>query len=68
MDINEAALKLKKIEVIEVIESQVDHLQREADGATSSSKPNKDEWAYATDCNEKAQELIRMLNINSLFQ
>lgn len=59
MDINEAALKLVKIEIIR---SQVEHLQREAarnDFADSS---------YSEDCNEKAQALIEMLNVTSLFQ
>lgn len=63
MDINEAALKLAKIEIIK---SQVEHLQNEADSITPTSDP--DELDYATHCNNNAQELIRMLNVNSMFQ
>lgn len=60
MDINEAALKLAKIEIIK---AQVEHLQSQAAACHSL------EWeGYCIDCNEKAQELIRMLNVNSLFQ
>ena len=58
MDINEAALQLAKIQILK---SQVEHLQREA-------KDTQNWEAYATDCNAKAQELIKMLEINSLFQ
>ncbi len=60
MDINEAALKLKKIEVIEM---QIIHLRSEASGCLDRA------WQeYAKDCNEKAQELCRMLELNSFFQ
>lgn len=57
MDINEAALKLAKIEIVK---SQIEHLQKEASENTDVS--------YCVDCNKKAQELIQLLNINSLFQ
>lgn len=57
LDLNEAELKLKKIEIIE---SQIKHLQREASQCGSVE--------YSEACHEKAQELIRMLNLNSLFQ
>lgn len=50
MDLNEAALRLKKIEVIE---SQIEHLNREA-----ALSDNVD---YCTDCHEKAQELCKLL-------
>lgn len=59
MDINEAALKLAKIEIIK---SQIEHLQQQASSGEYSDS------SYAEDCNEKAQELIRLLNVNSLFQ
>lgn len=49
MDINEAALRLKKIEVIE---GQIRHLQNEA---RNGSEP------YAEDCNAKAQQLCQTL-------
>lgn len=57
MDINEAALKLAKIEIIK------DHLK-----FLRLEVMDTDNVTYSTDCNEKAQELIRMLNVNSLFQ
>ena len=57
MDINEAALKLAKIEIVK---TQIAHLQSEAQ--------NSDSVEYCTDCNEKAQELIQILNLNSIFQ
>lgn len=50
MDINEAALRLKKIEVIE---AQIAHLRREAATATDTE--------YCDACNTKAQELCLML-------
>jgi len=53
MDINEAALKLAKIEIIK---SQIEHLQEEAKNGGAT---------YARDCHEKAQELIAMLNANA---
>lgn len=60
MDLNEAALKLAKIEIVK---KQIEHLSSEAANCTDT------DWQpYAKDCNEKAQELIRMLNLNSLFQ
>ena len=59
MDLNEAALKLAKIEIVK---SQIEHLQQQAAAGEYADS------SYAEDCNEKAQELIRMLNINSLFQ
>lgn len=46
MDINEAALELKKLEIIE---SQITHLQREAEAGLVE---------YASECNKLAQELI----------
>lgn len=53
MDINEAALRLKKIEVIQ---DQIKHLQSEASNAISI------EWEdYAKDCNDKAQALCESL-------
>lgn len=59
MDLNEAALKLAKIEIVK---SQIEHLQLEVRNCIDNS------WErYAQDCNEKAQELIRLLNINSIF-
>lgn len=58
MDLNEAALKLAKIEIIK---SQIEHLQREA------ALPSVG-FDYAIDCHQKAQELIALLNVNSLFQ
>lgn len=50
MDINEAALRLKKIEVIE---DQIKHLQTEV--------RNSDNVQYCEDCNDKAQELCQTL-------
>lgn len=50
MDINEAALKLKKIEIIE---SQIKHLQEECKDTNNI--------AYAEDCNKKIQELLAQL-------
>lgn len=50
MDINEAALRLKKIEIIE---DQIKHLQAEARAA--------DDIVYSEDCNAKAQELCQTL-------
>jgi len=50
MDINEAALRLKKIEIIE---GQLKHLQREA--------ANGGDYDYAEECNKKAQELCQTL-------
>ena len=56
MDIN--ALKLAKIQIIK---SQVEYLQREA--------KDMQHWEeYATYCDAKAQELIKMLEINSILQ
>lgn len=57
MDINEAALKLAKIEIVK---TQIEHLQKEC--RTSIDIP------YSEDCNAKIQELIHLLNVNSLFQ
>ncbi len=50
MDINEAAIKLKKIEVIQ---NQLAHLQHEAKSSSS--------YDYSDNCNEKAMELIEQL-------
>jgi len=50
MDINEAALRLKKIEVIE---GQIRHLQQEARDCDTTE--------YSDQCNEKAQALCLLL-------
>lgn len=55
MDINEAALRLKKIEVIQ---GQIAHLQYEAKKESSTELPDYD---YCIDCNKKAQELCETL-------
>lgn len=47
MDLNEAAIKIKELEVIQ---SQINHLQSEARKTIDVD--------YATDCNDNAQELL----------
>lgn len=49
MDINEAAIELKKLEIVQ---EQLKHLQDEA-----KNSPTID---YAEDCNARAQELIKL--------
>lgn len=53
MDINTAALRLKEIEIIE---KQILHLQEEAVNSDLSLKG----FEYSKDCNNKAQELIKL--------
>jgi hypothetical protein len=53
MDINIAALELKRIEIIE---DQIRHLRSEAE---------YDDLEYSESCNSKAQELIKMLPVFS---
>ena len=57
MDLNEAALELKRMEIIE---AQIEHLQSEAENGRDQYAVN-----YAENCNEKAQELIKMLPVFS---
>jgi hypothetical protein len=52
MDINMAALELKKIEIIE---RQISFLNGQAAGNVSEF--------YAEECNVKSQELVKLLNI-----
>jgi len=55
MDINEAALRLKKIEVIQ---SQIAHLQSEASAADITDGV---QMAYANNCNTLAHDLCLLL-------
>lgn len=63
MDINQAALELKKIEIIE---KQIEHLQKEAARDRGSYEIYEDR--YDIDCNSKAQELIKLLNLAVIKQ